>query len=263
MRSLLVGLASAALLLMALWTPTPTLASGCTPTSFYRDGINLTAALINPVLVVTGSVDATGCNIGIYFGPGVTGTVSGADIHGANYFGVVSHKANVNIMNSTIHDIGEIPINGTQHGVAVYYATVDTSPTAVVCSSTGTTSGLVEGNTISSYQKGGIVANCGGTTMTIRDNTVAGLGPVPFIAQNGIQLGFGAAGEVTGNTISRNAYTGCSNQDAAQTGCIPWVSAGLLLFDVEANAVRHSRNLYRDNQFNLLLVTSQSLTPGP
>lgn len=38
----------------------------CTVTGFVRDGINLTAAQINPA-TVSGDVDATGCNIGVYY----------------------------------------------------------------------------------------------------------------------------------------------------------------------------------------------------
>ncbi len=50
----------------------------CTPTGFVRDGINLTAAQIGGN--VSGPLDATGCNIGVYYAPGTSGSVSGADI---------------------------------------------------------------------------------------------------------------------------------------------------------------------------------------
>lgn len=120
----------------------------------------------------------------------------------------------------------------------------------------------ISGNALANYQKNGITAS-GDVNATIRDNTVAGAGPVSYIAQNGIQVGFGGSGEVRGNIIVGNWYTGCSNKDAAKTGCVPWVSAGLLLYDVDATAIKHSENLFRDNQRNLLLVNSQSLNPGP
>ena len=126
------------------------------------------------------------------------------------------------------------------------------------CTSGGTT-GTVDSNTIWNYQKGGIIVNCEGSVVTITNNDVTGLGQVNFIAQNGIQFGFGAQGEARGNKISENFYTGCSNQDAAKTGCTPYVSAGLLMFDVLANEVKHSMNTFRNNQFNLLLVNSHSL----
>lgn len=54
--------------------------------------------------------------------------------HGASYFGVLNHKASVNIVDSAIHDIGEDPFNGTQLGIAVYYTTVDVLPGSAVCS---------------------------------------------------------------------------------------------------------------------------------
>ncbi len=116
----------------------------------------------------------------------------------------------------------------------------------------------VADNEVRGYQKTGIVAN-GDVLVTVTGNLVVGVGPVPYIAQNGIQLGFGAMGEVRANDVSGNAYTGCSNQDAARTGCTPWVSAALLLYDVDPNAVQHSMNTFRDNQRNLLLIPSASL----
>lgn len=57
----------------------------CTTTGFVRDGIDLTAAYIDPASLPP-TVDATGCNIGVYYGPGTTGTVSSVDISGANYY---------------------------------------------------------------------------------------------------------------------------------------------------------------------------------
>ena len=184
-------------------------ATDCTQTGFYRDGINLTAAKINPEQPVTGEVDATGCHIGIYFGPGSRGSLKKANVHGANYFGVVNQKARVDIQDSVITNIGETPFNGTQHGVAVYYATVDALVSGTVCT-TGATSGKIDGNIISNYQKGGVVANCTGTQVQITNNKVTGLGPVSFIAQNGIQVGYGADSIVKGNTVENNSYTGTS-----------------------------------------------------
>jgi hypothetical protein len=116
----------------------------------------------------------------------------------------------------------------------------------------------IASNTVIGYQKTGILGN-GDVFAEVTGNVVVGLGPVAYIAQNGIQIGFGGMGEVRGNDISGNAYTGCSNQEAAQTGCTPWVSTGFLLYDVDANTVQHSGNTFRDNQRNLVMVTSSSL----
>jgi len=174
----------------------------CTPTGFFRDSLNMTAAVVNPPDTFSGPLDATGCNIGIFYSAGATGTVDSADIYGANYFGVVvdgdSSVVSVDVSNSSIHDIGETPFNGTQHGVAVYYR---------ACPG-GSATGTISGNSISNYQKGAIVANCGGVAVQITDNAVTGFGPVDFIAQNGIQVGFGASATVMRNTVTGNSYSG-------------------------------------------------------
>ena len=58
-------------------------------TGFIRDGMNLTAKVIAHG-DISQTIDATGCNIGIYYGPGTSGTVEGSNVYGANYFGIVA-----------------------------------------------------------------------------------------------------------------------------------------------------------------------------
>ena len=171
----------------------------CTPTGFVRDNINLTAALINPTHPVSGQVNATGCNIGVYYDATAArgrGSVIGAEIYGANYFGVVNNGAHVDITLSRIHDIGESPLNGDQHGVAIYFVYGSVS------------SGSIVGNRIWNYQKGGIVVNGSGSSATVSANQVLGQGPVNYIAQNGIQIGYGAKARVSFNVVTGNSYTG-------------------------------------------------------
>jgi hypothetical protein len=87
------------------------------------------------------------------------GTVNGTEIFGASYFGVVVRGRSVNVSNSTVRDIGEAPLNGSQHGTAIYYATVGSgSASAQPTCATGTTTGTISGNTVHSYQKAGDVA---------------------------------------------------------------------------------------------------------
>jgi hypothetical protein len=180
-------------------------ATSCTETNFMRDGINMTAAQIGGN--VTGSLDAGGCNIGVYYDNTHTGNITGATIFGANYFGVVVNgdvgTAKVNVTGSTIHDIGNTPLDGTQHGTAIYYRAFG-----------GTASGTISGNTITHYQKNGVTTN-GSVSATITKNTVTGEAPVNYIAQNGIQVGYGAKATVTGNTVTGNAYTGANQASSA------------------------------------------------
>jgi hypothetical protein len=76
---------------------------------------------------------------------------------------------------------------------------------------TGSASGTVSNNTLANYQKGGIVANGQGVNVAITDNIVTGQGAVDSIAQNGIQVGYGASATVMRNTVTGNAYTGPNN----------------------------------------------------
>ena len=205
LRLLAIAAVAAAAVVAAVTAGTAGAAVTCTPTGFVRDSINMTAALINPSKV-SGTVDATGCNIGVYYGPGSKGQVNKAEIFGANYFGVVNNGGNVNVQNSNIHNIGEVPFNGSQHGVGIYWAY-----------GSGAT-GDIGNNSVSQYQKGGIVVNSG--TANVHNNVVTGLGRVDFIAGNGIQMAFGGTGSISNNTVTGNAYTGANNAS----------SAGILVF---------------------------------
>jgi hypothetical protein len=157
--------------------------------------------------------------------------------------GIMFNGASGAITNNTVSGINQ-GASGCQEGNAIEVRNAPFDGTHP-----NTMSVEISGNKASTYQKTGILAN-GDVRALVTNNIVEGAGPVPYIAQNGIQLGFGASGEVRGNQISSNYYSGDY-----------WVSGALLLYDVEAKLVKHSNNLFRNNQRNLLLITSQSLQP--
>ncbi len=246
--ALLLGLAIPLLALVGYallggFTARPAAASGCATTGFFRDSINMTAAMINPSGVVNGTVNATGCNIGVYYGPGHSGTIDHATIAGANYFGVVNDGGDVKIKKSSIHDIGESPLNGSQHGVGVYF----------VYGSAAT--GSITDNQMWNYQKGGIVVNGTGSSAMVSGNTVTGQGPVNYIAQNGIQIGYGATASVMRNTVTGNAYTGSST-----------VSGGIIVVGGSAYAadltvgVQIVGNTVRNNDVGVYLTNVDAAT---
>jgi len=200
----------------------------CTQTGFIRDGMNLTAAVIADGDISGQTIDASAmpplrpvpCNIGIYYGPGTSGTVEGSEVKGANYFGIVVTgednlgnlgTTSVDVTSNSIHDIGENPPDGRQHGVGVYYFASSDGASAT---------GAISGNTISLYQKGGIVANGSNATVSIGANTVKGRGPIPYIAQNGIQISRGGAGMIMRNNVTGHSYIGPNGAS----------SAGILIF---------------------------------
>jgi hypothetical protein len=194
--------------------------AACTPTGFIRDGMNMTAKVIADGDISGQTIDASGCNIGIYYGPGTSGTVESSEVSGSNYFGIVVTgedsvgsigTTSVDIASNKIHNIGEKPFNGTQHGVGVYYYAFRDGASAT---------GAISGNAVYLYQKGGIVANGPNAAVSISGNTVAGNGPVIYIAQNGIQIGFGGDGMIMRNQVTGHSYTGPNGAS----------SAGILIF---------------------------------
>ncbi len=197
-------------------------AASCEPTGFIRDGIDLTAAKHD--IAVTGNVDAAGCDIAVYNPT----SVINADIHGARYYGVVVNGKNVNITGSKVHQIGESPFDGMQHGRAILY----------INGATGT----ISGNKVYDFQKNGIeirgvTADASGpsaetTSAKVVNNLVTGRGAVDSIAQNGIVVLGNASATIKDNTVSGFQYTGPEDTYAT----------GLLNVDVAASKITVSGN---------------------
>jgi len=234
------------LLLVALALPATAFAginnsagATCMQTGFYRDSINLTAAQIGGD--VTGDLDATGCDIGVYYGPGAKGSVTKATITNAKYFGVVNYRGKVNVKNSTISQIGNTPFDGSQHGVGILYTT-EKDPYG---ETSGTAKGTISGNILHSYQKNGIVVRGAGASAQIAHNTMTGSGKIAYIAQNGIQVSYNASATVTGNTVSEHWYTPDTNE-----------ACGLLFYqagNVKVKQLQKANNL-SNNEVNVYAV---------
>ena len=60
------------------------------------------------------------------------------------------------------------------------------------------------------FQKNGITADEIGTVTIIRRNVVTGIGPTTGAAQNGVQIGFGAAGSIPDNVVTNNVWAPCT-----------------------------------------------------
>jgi hypothetical protein len=112
--------------------------------------------------------------------------------------GVMFKGASGSISNLRVLNINQGP-SGCQEGNAIEVRNDGDSAT--------TTRVTVDSNTVTGYQKTGIVCNFD-VNVTVTNNTVSGGGPVSYIARNGIQLGWGATGMIKRNTVSGNSYTG-------------------------------------------------------
>ncbi len=117
------------------------------------------------------------------------------DGHGAgscspSFYGIAYFDAGGTISGVEVTDIRAEPLNGCQNGLGIYNLNRDhVSRTWTVTRSA-----------VSGFQKNGITGNEAGLDATISDNVVQGAGPAP-IAQNLVQIGFGAGGTVRGNTL--------------------------------------------------------------
>jgi hypothetical protein len=101
----------------------------------------------------------------------------------------------------------------------------------------GTPAVSVTGNTVTSYQKTGVLVN-GPVSAVVTGNTITGYGPSVLIAQNGIQVSRGATAQVTGNAISDNFYSPESDY-----------ACGLIIY--EAGGVKLGKNSFIGNERNL------------
>src|SRR5712692_1627362 len=176
-----------------------------------------------------GMIDATGCDIGDF----ITGSlaITGLTAHDANQYGVFVNGSaiattTVTIDTSAVYNIGAhsgaaFTPNGVQTGIGIIY---DSG------SSGQSITGTISNTLVHDYQKGGIVINHN-ANVNLNGNTVTGLGPVGFIAQNGVQISRGATATLTANTITGNQYT--QNPSCAPScvgSAVGVVATGVLFF---------------------------------
>jgi nitrous oxidase accessory protein NosD len=111
------------------------------------------------------------------------------------------------------------------------------SSDAIVVQSLGGGSSKVSinDNSIHDYQKNGITGNESGTEVAITKNVVTGLGPTIGAAQNGIQIGFGAKGEIQRNTVTDNVWSPC----VSLANCA-FNATGVLVFQSDDVHVEHN-----------------------
>lgn len=188
--------------------PTMTLNADCMtdmsiiiPNNFTLDGAGHTITAVDPLfghftggVLQNGGPNAKVTNVNIT----TSGLANVCDAGAMRLRGILFDGASGSITGTTVMNINQ-GVSGCQEGNGIEVRNFGTSPTTIRV--------LIDGNTVTNYQKTGIVAN-GDTDATITDNIVTGIGPQPLIAQNGIQIGFGATGMVKRNQVSQNEYTG-------------------------------------------------------
>jgi hypothetical protein len=238
----------------------------CIPLATTSRGGPLTAKAVNEA--GPGIIDATGCDIGDYITTSMP--ISSLTVHDADKYGIFVDSGlgsiTVSITGATVYDIGAhigtvFTPDGVQKGIGIIYDS-GSSPAPLA-------KGTIDSSTVYAYQKDGIEINHNSNVNTT-NTSVNGLGPVPFIAQNGIQYSRGAMGVIRGNTVSNNFYTGKTGvlADGSACGgsfppCPPgrqYVSTGILLFDIDPSAIQRGQNdLNNGNQRNFAVITDAAL----
>jgi len=250
----LLGACAFAFVAAAVCAPQAALAA-CTSTSFNiytgygSTGAAMTAALVNPAGNVSGDVDASGCDIGVYYGPGKHGHVANANIHGAKYFGVVNDGGRVEVESSSVSDIGDLT-SGTSRGYGIFF-----------WGGSNVALGSVHHSVVWRYQKNGIVIAGDHAYADVYSNSVLGEGQTMRIAQNGIEVIAGANASIYGNFVFGDAYTGSGGYGDQAAGiliyggtCYTGVTVSLV------TGVKVERNVVSDSDIGIALTNCTS--PG-
>ena len=113
----------------------------------------------------------------------------------------------------------------------------------------------IDNSTIHDFQKNGITADEVGTQVSVHDNVVTGIGPTSGAAQNGIQIGFGAGGAISMNTVTNNVWSPCTAVDTCLT-----VATNILV--TLSDGVEVSDNGVGISQVGIFFHANQGLVRG-
>ena len=191
-----------------------------------------------PIAAIILVQDTTGVTIRNVIVDGVDNGISECD---PDLIGVFYRNASGELSHVAVHDVKlNSTLNGCQSGSAV-----------LVQSSNGVNSVVaIEESSIHDYQKNGITANEVGTQVTIEGNVVTGLGPTTGATQNGIQIGFGAAGSIRHNTVANHIWLPCVSLESCD-----FKSDDILVFQSNGVSVHH--NVIGVSQTGIAIVGDQ------
>ncbi len=147
-----------------------------------------------------------------------------------NASGTVSH---VVVQNHALVAID----NGCQSGLGIFAQSGNGRSSTVT----------IENSHVQNYQKNGITGNEPGTRIHIFGNTVVGQGSTTGAAENSIQIGFGAAGKIVGNTVMDDVFAPDTINDSGDA------ASGILVFASEDVIV--SGNTVGNTQFGIAFVS--------
>jgi len=202
-------------------------------------------APVYPIILVSG---VTGVNIENLEVNGLTaGVTSGMN---NPFYGIFYTDASGTISWTTVTNV-ELSSGyfGDQYGRAIFVQS-NNAPASNV---------TIQNNIINNYDKCGIDVEDAGTTCTISGNTVTGAGPISSIAQNGIEVLFGASATVTNNTVSANSYTPAGENYLTAKGN---QACGILVDDAATTTVVSSNDATLNDIGICFAYDTNSTTPA-
>ncbi len=137
---------------------------------------------------------------------------------------------------SVLNEVLGSGLTGCQAGLGIF----------VQSGNSGTSTVSVLNNQVENYQKNGITGNEIGTTVTVTGNTVIGQGPVSGAAENSIQIGFGATGSMSGNSVGSDIWAPDVFGDTGDA------AAGLLVY--ASTNVTISSNNVQNTQYGIAIA---------
>ncbi len=132
--------------------------------------------------------------------------------------------------------------NGCQTGLGIF----------VQSGNSGTSTVYVIASSVHDYQKNGITGNEVGTTLTVTNSDVVGQGATNGAAENGVQIGFGAAGTISGSLVIDDVWLPDTISDPGDA------AAGILLYDAAAGHSTVRSNTIGNTQYGIAAVTDTS-----
>jgi len=155
-------------------------------------------------------------------------------IYYQNSSGTISH-------NTVLNEVLLPANNGCQAGLGIF----------VQSGNGGSSTVTINNNNVANYQKNGITGNEAGTSVTLTANDVVGQGPTNGAAENSIQIGFGATGSITSNTVGSDVWAPDVFGDTGDA------AAGVLVY-ASPNVTIKSNNV-SNTQFGIAIVSDPTL----
>lgn len=191
----------------------------CTSETVTMTGIDVQAVI--PLATCAGGLN------GIFVGGGATLVANSVSVDGAD---------------TSLNDY-----KGCQHGIAIEVGSK--TPAEVGHAK-------LKDVTVSGYEKNGPTVKSPGSTMTIQGSTIAGEGPSPYIAQNGIEVAWGGQATIKSSTVTGNecSIPGTCGAEATQ-------SSGVLFYEAASGSTVTSSNV-AENDMGVYYGSGRASVPS-